>query len=175
MLPPAIDLSSQQSCSLDGVSADVCLVKAIPNSIKFQCCAEAARGADLVSHEATYDFRNQKKARRAQHSTATMAGSFCRRIQADWLFLTHFSGRYEGLRAAARGGNTRGGPSRTPFTNVSTHADQKSIEWESHCEAEGFNSKILETNQGKKVLHERDCSEMLCSCCQADFQITLNS
>jgi ribonuclease BN (tRNA processing enzyme) len=55
-----------------------------------------ARGADVVSHEATFDRRMHDKAQIAQHSTATMAGAFGRQINARHLFLTHFSSRYSG-------------------------------------------------------------------------------
>ena len=80
-------------------------------------CTDAAKGADVVSHEATFDFRNKAKADRAQHSTASMAGQFCRKIGADWLFLTHFSSRYEG-NVTAYAANNRGSNGRTPFTEV---------------------------------------------------------
>ena len=55
-----------------------------------------ARGADLVSHEATFDRNMLDKAKIAQHSTAGMAGAFGRQIGARNLFLTHFSSRYSG-------------------------------------------------------------------------------
>lgn len=80
--------------------------------------AEVARGADLVSHEATFDYRNKARADRAQHSTASMAGQFCRRIGADWLFLTHFSSRYEG-NVAPNAANNRFSNAKPSFAQVS--------------------------------------------------------
>ena len=52
------------------------------------------RGADLVSHEATFSSEMEQKALKAQHSTAEMAGAFARRLDAKKLVLTHFSPRY---------------------------------------------------------------------------------
>ena len=79
-----------------------------------------------MSHEATFDFRNKAKADRAQHSTASMAGHFCRRIGADWLFLTHFSSRYEGT-VAATAANNKFSSGRTPYTQV------KQLVLSGHC------------------------------------------
>lgn len=55
--------------------------------------AVIGQNADLLSHEATYASEMHKKAILAQHSTATMAGSFAKKINAKKLFLTHFSPR----------------------------------------------------------------------------------
>ncbi|CAD7701722.1 unnamed protein product [Ostreobium quekettii] len=57
--------------------------------------AQAAYGADLVSHEATFAKGMEEKAEVAQHSTAVMAGEFARKIGAKQLVLTHFSPRYQ--------------------------------------------------------------------------------
>lgn len=57
--------------------------------------AQAAYGADLVSHEATFAQGMEDKAEIAQHSTARMAGEFARKINAKQLVLTHFSPRYQ--------------------------------------------------------------------------------
>ena len=57
--------------------------------------AQAAYGADLGSHEATFAKGMEDKAEIAQHSTALMAGQFARKINARQLVLTHFSPRYQ--------------------------------------------------------------------------------
>jgi len=64
-----------------------------------------AQGADVVSHEATFDGNMYDKAQIAQHSTASMAGAFGRRIGARHLFLTHFSSRYSKAVMPSRYGN----------------------------------------------------------------------
>ena len=51
--------------------------------------------ADLLVHEATFSTGQSDKSYRAKHSTATMAGNFARRIRANTLIITHFSGRYD--------------------------------------------------------------------------------
>jgi ribonuclease Z len=63
--------------------------------------ANAAYGADLVTHEATFAHDLMDKARIAMHSTAGMAGAFARQIRARKLVLTHFSSRYESVHLAA--------------------------------------------------------------------------
>ena len=62
-----------------------------------RCHAEVGRGADLLSHEATFSQNMAHKAHKAQHSTAEMAGRFARQIGASTLILTHFSSRYSAL------------------------------------------------------------------------------
>jgi ribonuclease Z len=57
--------------------------------------ARAAAGADLLSHEATFNAAMAPKARLATHSTAEQAGAFAAEIGARALVLTHFSARYE--------------------------------------------------------------------------------
>lgn len=52
------------------------------------------RDADLLSHEATFSDNMEDKAFKAQHSTASMAGAFARKLDAKQLMLTHFSPRY---------------------------------------------------------------------------------
>ena len=66
-----------------------------------EICAGIARGADLVSHEATFTKHMERKAWKSQHSTAAMAGDFARRIEASLLVLTHFSSRYSQISARA--------------------------------------------------------------------------
>jgi len=78
--------------------------------------AEVARGADVVSHEATFDRNMLDKARIAQHSTAGMAGAFGRQVGARNLFLTHFSSRYSGVMPPPRFGNHQN--FRTPTAQV---------------------------------------------------------
>uniref|UniRef100_A0A1D2A4U1 SAP domain-containing protein n=1 Tax=Auxenochlorella protothecoides TaxID=3075 RepID=A0A1D2A4U1_AUXPR len=84
--------------------------------------ATLARGADLVSHEATFCARMQSKARIATHSTALEAGRFAAQVGARLLVLTHFSARYDtpsrrdGGPEEGRGRGRRGGgpPPREP-------------------------------------------------------------
>jgi len=56
----------------------------------------AARGADVVVHEATVTEHEADFAVDRGHSTASMAGRFARSIDANTLVLTHFSGKLEG-------------------------------------------------------------------------------
>ena len=76
--------------------------------------AAVARGADLLSHEATFSDRMFDKAEIAQHSTAAMAGSFAAECGARRLVLTHFSARYpdQGTERMAAGAGGRGGGGR---------------------------------------------------------------
>lgn len=60
-------------------------------------------GCDLLSHEATFAAGMEEKAGIAQHSTAHMAGTFARKLGAQALVLTHFSGRYDSVTAPRRG------------------------------------------------------------------------
>lgn len=62
---------------------------------------EVARGADLITHEATFSAELADKARIAMHSTAGMAGAFAKRVMARMLVLTHFSSRYEANQLVA--------------------------------------------------------------------------
>ncbi|CAK9203873.1 unnamed protein product [Sphagnum troendelagicum] len=56
----------------------------------------AARGADVVVHEATVTEHEADFAVDRGHSTASMAGRFAHSINANTLVLTHFSGKLEG-------------------------------------------------------------------------------
>jgi len=60
---------------------------------------ELARGCDVLVHESTYDDCFQKVALDRGHSTATMAGEFAFKVEAEQLILTHFSSRYRGQEA----------------------------------------------------------------------------
>jgi len=57
--------------------------------------ADAGLDADVLIHEATFDNAQEDKAVQYGHSSAGMAGSFARRLQAKRLILTHFSSRFE--------------------------------------------------------------------------------
>jgi ribonuclease Z len=55
---------------------------------------EAARGCDLLIHEATFSDEEVERAGRTGHSTAAQAGEIARRSGARQLVLTHLSARY---------------------------------------------------------------------------------
>lgn len=65
-----------------------------------------AFGADLLSHEATYNVDMAEKARIAGHSTSEQAGSFAGAIRAKTLVLTHFSARYDSYGSHRSSGTT---------------------------------------------------------------------
>jgi ribonuclease Z len=56
---------------------------------------EAARGADLLVHEATFGDAEQQRAEETMHSTAREAGRVGREAGASRLVLTHLSSRYD--------------------------------------------------------------------------------
>jgi ribonuclease Z len=57
---------------------------------------EAARGADLLVHEATFAEEERDRAHETLHSTALEAGEIARDAEVGLLALTHLSNRYFG-------------------------------------------------------------------------------
>ncbi len=56
--------------------------------------AKAAKGADLLIHEATFAEDKKEEAKEAQHSTAAQAAAIAKKAGVKMLLLTHISGRY---------------------------------------------------------------------------------
>ncbi|HAP14661.1 MULTISPECIES: ribonuclease Z [Lactococcus] len=67
-----------------------------------------AAGADLLVHEATYEAKESKMARRHGHSTAKQAADVAREAAANRLILTHISARYVGPLVAQLAQEARG-------------------------------------------------------------------
>lgn len=87
--------------SVDNSSVGPRKVVILGDTCDSSAIAEAADGADLLLHEATFANSLADKAQYAMHSTASMAGAFARQIKAKKLVLFHFSSRYEAFHIAS--------------------------------------------------------------------------
>ena len=81
---------------------------------------EAARGADVLVHEATFCEDERDRARETQHSTAHEAAGVARAAEAELLALTHLSNRYFGGEVARE--------ARTIFPNTVVPKDFDTID-----------------------------------------------
>ena len=80
---------------------------------------EAARGADVLVHEATFCEDERDRARETAHSTALEAAGVARAAEAQMLALTHLSNRYFGGEVARE--------ARTIFANAVVPKDFDTI------------------------------------------------
>ena len=80
----------------------------------------AARGADLLVHEATFCEDERERARETQHSTAHEAAGVARAADVELLALTHLSNRYFGGEVARE--------ARTIFPNTVVPKDFDTID-----------------------------------------------
>ena len=81
---------------------------------------EAARGADVLVHEATFCEDERERARETQHSTAHEAAGVARAAEVGLLALTHLSNRYFGGEVARE--------ARTIFPNTVVPRDFDTID-----------------------------------------------
>ena len=81
---------------------------------------EAARGADVLVHEATFCEDERERARETQHSTAHEAAGVARAAEVQLLALTHLSNRYFGGEVARE--------ARTIFPNTVVPRDFDTID-----------------------------------------------
>jgi ribonuclease Z len=81
---------------------------------------EAARGADVLVHEATFCEDERERARETQHSTAHEAAGVARAADVELLALTHLSNRYFGGEVARE--------ARTIFLNTVVPKDFDTID-----------------------------------------------
>ena len=86
----------------------------------FETVIEAARGADVLVHEATFCEDERDRARETAHSTALEAAGVGRAAEVQMLALTHLSNRYFGGEVARE--------ARTIFPNAVVPKDFDTID-----------------------------------------------
>ncbi len=106
--PTAATASSATSAAATNGTRRPRKVVVLGDTMDSSAIAPLAVGADLLSHEATFQRGMEGKAVVAQHSTAWMAGQFAAVIGARVLVLTHFSSRYHGLEMRGAADNRAG-------------------------------------------------------------------
>jgi ribonuclease Z len=82
----------------------------------------AARGADLLVHEATFGDEEAERAVETGHSTAREAAQLARRAECRRLLLTHFSARY------SRDASELEAQARSEFADITIGKDGMEIE-----------------------------------------------
>jgi ribonuclease Z len=101
-LSPGRPVTPWDGCTIEAVAADhitgsLCFRACVPGAVLVlsgdtapsEAVESAARGADLLIHEASFDGAQEAKAADLRHTTAQQAGALARRAEVKRLILTH--------------------------------------------------------------------------------------